>query len=421
VRASGSNRPQEIEQEGRMRKRQFFALLVCNLVPWTIGTGMTPLLPSYLGRLGLSPAVAGYYMALSYIVLATGTVTGGWLSGKVQRKKGWIVTCGVASIPAVCLMGQATNVWCLAALSAIFYFCGGVTVALLNILCGLLAGEAERGKIFGFLGSSVALGSLISGATVGLIADQWGYAAMYAALALFGLLWPLAGLFLADRAVTPVGDRGAATGGQRPGLGRNYRLLFVASLTAAVAGLVFFVARSLTMHDLGFAATAISSTGAIGGLVGLPMPLVVGWLSDRIGRKRFLAISYCGCTLSLLALAGSASLWHFWVASFLYALSTTNGTVGSAFVADLLPERSLGKGLSLFNATSSIAGVIGAAGTGWAVQNFGCAVVLLGGAVLPLAAIGLLAPIRPSAQEETGSGSQPAGVSVAQPLGACCA
>jgi MFS family permease len=401
-----------------MSKRQLFVLFVCNLVPWTIGTGITPLLPAYLGRLGLSPAVTGYYLALSYVVLAAGTIAGGWLSGKLKRKKGWIVACGVASLPAVWLMGQVTDVWCLAALSAIFYFSAGVAVALLNILCSLLAAEAERGKVFGFLGSSVALGSLISGATAGLIADRWGYPAMYAALALFGLLWPLAGVFLADRAVTPVGDRGAATVGQRPGLGRNYRLLFVASLIAAVAGLVFFVARSLAMHGLGFAATAISSTGGIGGLVGLPMPLAAGWLSDRIGRKRFLAISYCGCTLSLLALAGSASLWHFWVASFLYALSTTNGTVGSAFVADLVPERSLGKGLSLFNATTYIAGVIGAAGTGWAMQNLGCAFVFLGGAVLPLAAIGLLAPIRPSAQEERGSGSQPAGASATQPLGA---
>jgi len=224
---------------------------------------------------------------------------------------------------------------------------------------------------------------------------------MFAALSLFLILWPLTGLLLEDKVVARVRRGEASTAGERPRLGGSFFLLLLASI---VAGIVLFVGRlgtSLAMDELGFVSAAVSSTGAVGGAVILPLPPLIGRLSDRVGRKRLLALCYLAGTVGLLALAVSASLWHFWVAaSLLSVLSYVSSGVGSALVTDLIPRESLGRGISLFNATGWVGGIIGFAGTGYAVQTLGMVSTFIVGAFLPLIAIILLVPIQQAGRVE---------------------
>ena len=155
------------------------------------------------------------------------------------------------------------------------------------------------------------------------------------------------------------------------------------------------------MNGLGFTAAAISNTGAIGGAVTLPLPPLIGWLSDRIGRKRFLAFCYLASAVGLLILAVSTSQWHFWVVSVLVSiLMPVNMGVGSALVTDLVPRDSVEKGISLFTATTWMAGVVGFAGTGYAIQRLGMATTFIVGAFSTLMAIALLIPVRQGGREE---------------------
>jgi len=301
----------------------------------------------------------------------------------------------VVSIPGVWLMGRATNVWHLTALTASVWFSGGVGLALISILTGLFAEETERGKVFGILSLTSALGTTIGGLATGPMVDRWGYPTMFATLSLFLILWPLTALLVEDKVVARVRVDEASAVGESPGLGRRVFLLLLASLTVAVAIFVSQLGRSLAMNDLGFVAAAISSTGAIGGAFALPLLPLVGWLSDRVERKRLLALSYLTGTVSLLILAASASLWHFWVvASLMAVFVSVSGAVGSALVTDLVPQEALGRGMSLFSAASWVGGIIGFAGAGYAIQNLGLIFTFIVGASLPLVAIALLIPIR---------------------------
>ncbi|MGD8793263.1 MAG: MFS transporter, partial [Anaerolineae bacterium] len=184
-----------------MSKKQLLALFVCSLVPWTVGNGLIPLLPVYATQLGADPATAGYYLAFSYAALAVGAVTAGWLSDRFQHRKIPIIVAGLVAIPIAWLLGRVEDVWSLTVLTAMLWFCGGLGLALVGILTGLSAGEDERGKIFGILSLTGGLGGFLGGLATGFVVERWGFPAMFSAMALFLILWPLASMLLAEEKV----------------------------------------------------------------------------------------------------------------------------------------------------------------------------------------------------------------------------
>jgi MFS family permease len=356
-----------------MRKSQILSLFVCSFVVYTTGNGLIPLLPIYATQLGADSAAVGYYLAFSYIAVAAGAVSAGWVSDKFQRRKKPIIITGLAGIPVAWLMGRAGNIWSLSIATACLWFCLGLGLALTGILTGLSAGEDERGKIFGILSLTTGLGAVVGGLTTGFIVDQWDFPTMFAVVAAFFILLPLSGLFLKEKGVerTKEGD-GPAKG--KSGLGRNFYLLFCASLIASIAGFVILLVRSLMM---------------------MPLPLLMGWLSDRMGRKIFLYLGYLAGIISLTILVVSVSLWHFMIALALQAIiQGVNTSIGNAWVTDLVPQELLGRGLALYGATTWIGGVIGFAGGGYALQNLGTSPTLIIGICLPLIAMVILIPIR---------------------------
>jgi MFS family permease len=182
---------------------------------------------------------------------------------------------------------------------------------------------------------------------------------------------------------------------KKANLGNNFFLLFSASLVASIAGVTILLGRSLLMSDLDFGALAISSTGAVGGIVAMPIPLLMGWLSDRTGRKIYMYLGYLACITSLIVLAIATSLWNFYIVLILQSIfAGINATVGNAMVTDLVPRESLGKGISLFSATTWIGGVLGFAGAGFSIKHLGMLPTFIVGMCLPLIAIVLLIPIR---------------------------
>ena len=150
------------------------------------------------------------------------------------------------------------------------------------------------------------------------------------------------------------------------------------------------------MQGLGFSASAVASTTTVSGLITIPTTLLVGALSDRLGRRRFLMLGYGLAALAALTLSLASQLWHFWLAATLLLVAhSANGTVASAFATDLLAAEALGRRLPWLNATNWLAGVLAFAGLGAAVDVLGSGVVYAGAAVVALAAALQLARIGP--------------------------
>lgn len=376
-----------------IRKKQLVALFICSLVPWILGNGLLPLLPVYATQLGASTAVVGYSLSISYLALALGALSAGWVSGGLHRRKLPLIISGLVSIPTVWFMSQVHTVLGLTVLTVCLWFLGGLGLALISILAGLSSGQKERGKIFGILALTGGLGALVGSLGSGWIVGRWGYTVMFNILTIVVAFWPLTALLLKDKeGKQPVEDRVQSQA--TPGLGKSFYLLFTASIFSAIAGFFIILIRSILMNSLKFTPLEITSTGAIGGLVGMPFPLLMGWLSDRMGRKTFLITGYVATLGSLILLAFSKTLWNFWTVFAFQGIAMGGAGLGNALVTDLVPEESLGNGLAIFGSSGWIGGVIGFAAAGYLLQFLGFGTTFVIGGCLALIAVGLLVPVQ---------------------------
>lgn len=377
-----------------MSRRQLLALMVVNMSAFAGGIGLFNLLPIYATRLGADPASTGAFLSSIFIAVALGTIIAGWLADRFQKRKLILIVTGASMVVVTWLMGSATTLSQLTLLMCVNWFMGSMMGAMVGILAGLFAGEHERGRVFGLVGLAVGMGGTIGSFAAGPIVDRWGYPALFQVAALSYAVIPLAGLFLTDRVIPrSQPQQGAA---QRPRFltNRTFLLLCCATAIIHIANSQITLSKPLIMDSLHFDATSISTAGAIGSLVCLPLPFLVGWLSDRLGRKPFIVLCYLSQVIGLLILTSSSILWLFWMISIFQSVVGNSMIAGQALVTDTFPQESLGTALSLFGATPWIGFVIGFSLSGTAMNAFGVTPSLMLGVGIALVAMLLLIPIQ---------------------------
>jgi len=139
------------------------------------------------------------------------------------------------------------------------------------------------------------------------------------------------------------------------------------------------------MDVLGFTPTTVTLTAAVGSASTMVLNPLVGRLSDRIDRTLLLVLGYALLAVSLALVAGAQMVPVFLIAALLAAV----GNAGRVVDPPLLDSR-----MSLFGATGWAGGVLGLAGTGYAVQWIGLRPALLVAAIIPLLAVLLLGAAR---------------------------
>jgi MFS transporter, DHA1 family, tetracycline resistance protein len=372
-----------------MKTKQLQHLFLMNLVTFTAGNGLLPLLPVYARQLGASESLAGLYLASTFAALTVGMMLTGWAAGRVALRRLYLTAVLLAAL-FFWLAGQATTAGTMTLFTAVVWFCGGVQVTTIHLTIGHAADPASRGRSFSWMYLALPLGALIGGLSLGPLADGLGYRMMFSLVGLTHLsLVPLAFLALAAKPLSPASP--AQPEPATANLSPAFRLLLTTAFLFNIAVFVGRLGTSLQMETFGFSATAVSSTAAIGGLVSLPFIFWFGALSDRLGRRRFLAINYLTTIVGVLILSQAVTLTQFWLASACLSLAIyPNGAVLSALATDLLRPANLNKGLSLMSMTGSVAAIIGLAVTGYLFHWLGVGNTFGLAAVLAAVATGLL-------------------------------
>lgn len=377
-----------------MNKRQRIPLCLCNVAIYFGISGMVGLMPIYLTQLGAGSAAAGFFLAFAYFSLAVSNVVGGRLADHLQRRKALLIVSGALAVPIAWIISEVTALVPLLLLTGCLWFMTGIAMTMATIMVGLSAPKHGRGRIFGIVTFSTSLGLLLGNLCSGRIADAWGYHGLFTTLAAVYVLIPLAGALTGEQASEhPPGD--AKSRNVQDILGnRGFQCLLVGSILAQAANIVIVLSRSLIMHALHFDATVITTVAAAGGLATMPLPLLVGWLSDRLGRKPILIACFLTDAPGLVLLAVSSQVWQFLLASALQTMVGTSIVVGSALLTDAIPEEALGTALALLNATPWIGIVIGLSAGGPALGTLRATPTLLISALLSLLATLVLLPIQ---------------------------
>ena len=254
------------------------------------------------------------------------------------------------------------------------------------------AAARARGRILGFLAVAAPVGSILGGLGIGVLEDRLGFSGLWITLGLLYLLCPAIGVFVRDApapAKAEARDRASAASVRTAA----FVILIVGSLLAAFGSFIGALGRSLVMQQT-FSSAELTSTVAVSGIVTLPFPFLIGFLSDRLGRLRFLALCYAAGVAGLVVYSGAGVLWQFWLASGLVAfVSYVSTAVGSALTVDLVPRESVGRGLAIYSATGWGGGILGFAMGGYLFSVLTSAAVFLLGAVSLAVAILLIPPI----------------------------
>jgi len=380
-----------------MRQRQFALLFAVSLLVWSAGNGLFPLLPVHASTLGASRVQVGFFLSAMFFVLIVGSLLGGRIPA--ASRKNVLIGASLLTSGGFFAMGSAAAPRYFYAATIFTWFCLGTQACLVKIYTGLMATPADRGRTFGVMSLTLGLGSLLGGTYTGFTTDRLGFAAMLRCLAAAFLVIPLCCMFIKDTPAQALAQRVAPDTVSPPPIKAlpitpRFAGFLLISLAVYIAGFGDRMGTPLLMHSLGFSAAPVSAAVAFGGAVSLPLALVFGWLSDRLGRPRLLLIAYLSLAVGLALLVVATSVAMFWLSAVLVSVFfyTGNG-LSSAFVTDLVPPEHLGAGLSFFEATTWAGGVIGFTLTGYLLQSFGRGVtfsIMATGALLAVLAVRLI-------------------------------
>ncbi len=355
-----------------MSKRPHVAMSLAYLLVLCTGFGTGGLWPVYLNQLGATPMEVGIMNAVSGPANLIGTLLAGWLADRFRRRREtFIFACGLFVLTWA-LMSRATTWQQLTVLNLLAGFCFGMATNMIIIMTGLLSAAARRGGSFGLLTLVSSSSLVVTGLTWGQIADRWGFPTLLLIDALLcAISSGLAFFFVEPPLARPAAGPAVRQPRAGGGLGVGYYSLLIAAVFVSLSEYGGGFGRSVAMSELGFSATAVGLAAAIGGAISLPAPLLLGRLSDRIGRKRLLIL---GCAIGLAALPAmgfASTVWGFWGASVLLGVMATWQPLLQALVTDMLPRDLVGRGLGMLGGVRSLAILLSSLAVGAAFQGLG--------------------------------------------------
>jgi MFS family permease len=330
------------------------------LIEAALYSAITPLLPAYTHRFGLSSVGAGV-LASSYAAGAViGTLPAVWLTRRAGARPTLFVGLGCMAAASMSF-GLASNIVSLdvaratCGVGASMSFAGGM---------GWLVGwssEHRRGAVIGTAMTAGVIGFL-AGPLLGAVARDAGQQAPFAAIAATDVALAASIWWLPSAPPLPAGGLRNRFVRDRQIRAGAWLVLVAALVFGAIEVLVPLRLDALGANGVTIAVTFLAAAAAEGCV---QMPIGKG--TDRWGRARAIRASLVGVIASLAALSIANGLWL--IGGLVVAVNVVCGALNTAamtLLSDGVDSVSLDQaaGFALINGVWATGQVIGAAGGG---------------------------------------------------------
>jgi MFS family permease len=352
--------------------RDFYLVTIANFV-FFLNFASFFLLPLHLKALGVSERTIGY-------IMGTGGFAGlcvlpflGALLDRVSRRG--FVTAGalamaLASYAYLLLPGAGGLIYVLRVIQGVSFTCAFVTASTLAVE---LAPVSRRGEALGIFGISTLTTHAIAPALGEVVARRWGFPVLFAIGGTLGLV--ACGLTLRIRVPRATHATAAATPrvqAARRALPHS-ATLWLGAATMVACGMGFGAVLTFVptfVHAIGLERVApffVSYTVAAVGV-----RILLGGLSDRVGRHRVLLPSIALLACAVLALGWVRSMPALMTIGLLFGAG--QGMVyptANALMVDLSHPGNLGRVQTLFSGSFSVGVAASAFVFGGIIERFG--------------------------------------------------
>ncbi|MFO1327375.1 MAG: MFS transporter [Rubrivivax sp.] len=411
------------------RLAAFFLLYVTEGLP--LGFVVTAV-ATQLRRMGVGPADIGALVAAFYLPWAfkwaTGPLVDVFRSQRFGHRRAWILGTQAMMASTVLMLAavplpQALTLFI--ALLLVHNAFGATQDVAIDALAVDRLHADERGLAAGLMFAGAQVGQAVGGAGVlwvsGFIGFQWGYVLVPAAIASVSLavVWPLreppAPRIEGGWSAVRLEVKGFVEQAFRAFLGS--RPAFVGVLYALLPNGAMALGLALQNNlavELGFDDDAVALLALVTTITGAVGMVAGGWVSDRLGRRRMLAIFLVLMSVPVAWLAwqlhlhgyglprppGSARVPELvrplWIAAVSYAMAMglMYGPRTAVFM-DLTHPRVAATQFTAYMAMLNVAIAFAATWQGLVVEAWGYVVTLLIDAAVGLVSIPLLALLRP--------------------------
>jgi MFS family permease len=395
---------------------------------------------SQLRRHGFTVAEVAAFVGASYLPWAFKWAAGPWVDlvsfGRLGHRRGWIILMQglmVATLLLIRAVGESAGMAVLVAIIIVHNCFAATQDVAIDSLAVSAVPEHERGAVNGMMFGGAYLGQGIGGAGALLLAPIVGFGQTYY---LVGAVILAVTLFVVLPIREPSGTaRGKrATAGLAPAIANPREYMAAtwqafAECRAAVVAILFAllptgacalglsVAGTLAV-DLGLGDSELGHLAFWSTCVAVLCSLAGGWLSDRMDRRKAVALFAAGTALPSLWLA-----WHlwragwgipstvathlhqmapqpllltFWLATLCFtALSAAAATASTALFMDLTTRRVAATQLTLYLALPNLAFSYSSFWQGLGVARIGYPLTLAADSLIGLASLALLPWLRP--------------------------
>ena len=381
--------------------RNTFLLALTSLFADISSEMLYPVLPVFLTQtLHASGGIVGLIEGIA--VATQNLVQGfsGWLSDKWQKRKGIALFGYALSAVAKPFTGLAAA-WPWVLGTRFFDRMGSaVRSAPRDALIAASAGEKNRGKAFGLEGVGDNLGAFIGPliAVLILFLFQLKIRAVFYLTIIPGILSVIMILLVKEK-------KSHAKSKSKIDLHlRNFPLpywkylLVIALFGIGNSSNAFLI---LQTKDLGFSLESTILIYAAFNLVAALISYPAGNLSDKLGRKNVLLVSFLIYLITYIGFATIKNLWLIAASFGLYGLyQGIFRSVGKAMVTDFIPQHLRASGIGWYATTLGLTGLVASIIAGQLWDKVGHTAVFIYGAVFGLFGIVLLIALIPGSKRK---------------------